>query len=225
MNKGLKYTLIVLGSILVLYQTAKMTNILALYRSPAGSSFPTLKSGERFWASRLKSPKRFSLVCFKWKDSMQGSHLRVYRLCGIEGDKIEIRDGVLYINEVNVDVRLSLAHNYLMKTEDAQKLIELKEIEEEGWNSYSPDSVMATVPDEAIRKYSISAQKVITAKNFLNTYISKTFQADWNDDHFGPLIVPKSKYFVLGDNRSAAEDSRYIGFIDKSSVVATVIGK
>jgi len=37
-------------------------------------------------------------------------------------------------------------------------------------------------------------------------------------DNFGPYIVPKEKYFVLGDNRDQSYDSRYWGFVDKNQI-------
>jgi signal peptidase I len=37
-------------------------------------------------------------------------------------------------------------------------------------------------------------------------------------DNWGPLVVPPSKYFVLGDNRDNSEDSRYWGFVGREDI-------
>jgi signal peptidase I len=59
----------------------------------------------------------------------------------------------------------------------------------------------------------------------VNDMISQRWKKPWTANNFGPVTVPEDHYFVLGDNRDNAADSRYIGFIPKKNWKGTVLNK
>jgi signal peptidase I len=58
-----------------------------------------------------------------------------------------------------------------------------------------------------------------------NDEITAQFHQPWTPGNFGPVRVPDDHYFVLGDNRYNAMDSRFIGFIPKKDVTGVVLNR
>ena len=56
-------------------------------------------------------------------------------------------------------------------------------------------------------------------KLYINDRFIKDVVIDKTDDFEVDGIIPKDKYFVLGDNRNNSVDSRIIGLIDKKDIV------
>lgn len=91
------------------------SSILGLYVIPTGSMLPTIKRNDRIIANKLAyglmlpfaetqiaswaKPERGDIVLFK---SPKEDNTFVKRVIGIEGDKINFRDGVLVINDTPV---------------------------------------------------------------------------------------------------------------------------
>ncbi len=64
------------------------------------SMYPTLHEKDRIIASkltyRISTPKRGDIVIFKNPDDMRLNYIK--RVIGVAGDRIEIRDGVVFVN-------------------------------------------------------------------------------------------------------------------------------
>ena len=41
--------------------------------------------------------------------------------------------------------------------------------------------------------------------------------------NYGPVTVPASQYFLLGDNRNNSEDSRFFGYVPRGNVIGKAI--
>ncbi len=224
MNKFFRFALLLLVVIGLLWLVARMTNVLQFYRSPSTANAPSIQHNELLFASSLVKPKRFDFICYRADLPMMGRQIVTHRLCGLPGDTIELRNGDLFVNGKNADEQLSLTHNYRLSAHDFARLKEHLKIEEYWVERISPDSVELPLSDAFIREHQVPAYRKLVDEP-KDESIAKLFGGHANQDRLGPVIVPKETYFVLGDNRHHTQDSRYLGFIDRSQTVATVLGK
>ena len=225
MSRLLKILLIILISIVSLWILGRITNTFQYYNTPTPANEPTIKAGNKFFASVLKTPRRFDFICFNGEVPGLGMQLRVFRLCGMSGDTVEIRNGVLFINDEAVDKKLTLSHNYLVPAPEYEKIKDKLNGTESFFTQNASDKVTVTLTEKFVSGNHLNATRIVLPKSYADTEISKLFLHPWNQDNFGPVKVPVNHYFVLGDNRHNALDSRYTGFINKKDFVATVLWK
>ncbi|AEV69634.1 signal peptidase I [Acetivibrio clariflavus] len=72
---------------------------------PTGSMEDTIMPGDRVFASRIHyfftEPKRGDIIVFKYPDDESINYVK--RVIGLPGEKVEIRNGEVYINDVKLD--------------------------------------------------------------------------------------------------------------------------
>jgi len=74
---------------------------------PSGSMLPTIKVGDRLMVNKFiysfKEPTRGDIVVFHPPEVLNSKHDYVKRLIALPGDKVEIKNSKLYINDKEVD--------------------------------------------------------------------------------------------------------------------------
>lgn len=224
-NKVLKVFLITVGLLFTLWVIGRVTHAFQYYKSPSAANYPALEVGDRFFSTNLLSPERNDLVCYEFEDPYFGKHVRVHRVSGLGGDTVELKEGILFVNGKNADEGKNLAHSYLLTTKQLIELQSTNDINQEDIQVLSPDSALVTLADDLVRQQLPTARRYIVPAEQVVPEIKALFKGNWNTDHFGPVVVPAGHYFLMGDNRHASQDSRYIGFIAMDRIKGTVIGK
>jgi signal peptidase I len=110
--------------------------IIQAFKIPSGSMKPTLLIGDHILVNKfiygikipftdsyilkITKPKRGDVVVFKWPRDERKDFIK--RVIGIEGDKIEIKDDILYVNDEKIkteyigkyrDENIAMANKYL----------------------------------------------------------------------------------------------------------------
>ena len=209
----------------VLLIIAYGTNILRYYKNSTFANHPTLPVGSRMLVSSLVQPKKMDFMAFKHQDSIFGGKY-IFRLVGIPGDTILLRKGNLFINNTDADAELSLAYSYILPLGKAKEVeADLLPIDQDGIKFYkvSQDSVIAYTTKVVAIKNNLYNFRVINKEQHFNKDIFSVYGKEWNKDFFGPLVLKDDEYFVLGDNRDNAYDSRYIGPVKKNQIIGKAI--
>lgn len=224
MRKKIKFIWYFGLSILGLILIGRIVNIFQYYKSPTIANEPTLPINSSMLGSKLINPKRLDFIWFMGETPF-GRNLNLYRLCGLEGDTVEIRNGTLFVNSIDIDKELKLSHNYLVLNRELENIESLKSIDLGFVQTITNDTVSIPLSDEFIIENRINATRLVYPVSHKDSLINSKFDKAWNQDNFGPIIVPANTYFVLGDNRHQSLDSRYKGFIDKADYSSTIFWK
>ncbi|MBX3239678.1 MAG: signal peptidase I [Chitinophagaceae bacterium] len=224
MSKPVRVLLFIAGLLVFVIATGKLTNTLVISKASSGANEPGMKTGSWILASNLVRPRTFTFIVFNSSSIEEKRMNRVYRVIGMPGDTIEIKLGNTYLNGRYIDDDILLNHMYTVSIGEFNKMDEIINFGEGEYYSsmFSRDSVMLFTNKKLLDRFGVSGNRPISLPEREESFIESVWGRKWNKDNFGPVVVPAEMYFVLGDNRDNAQDSRYLGFINHADYRCTV---
>jgi len=211
--------LVVVCALLLLWMGGRATHVFETYIVPTDSNLPTMKPGTRVMASSLVKPDYGKFVCFK----QPNENVWLFRCIGKPGDMVEIRDSHVFLN--GKELNEPYAYNdYFITNKQLDSIRGYVAQYNYPVKPYNDSLQVISFTDAEFKTYHLHLNRYFEKKGVVNKQAFGSFQMlNYNEDNMGPLKVPANSYFLLGDNRHDAMDSRYLGFISKDDIISTVI--
>ena len=210
---------ILIGALLGVFIFGRLTNLLGFYTVKAGSSLPTLKVNSLVLSSSLIKPVNGDYIIFWFTDFYYGRQQYIFRQVADEGDVIRIKNGIAYVNNVNIDTGLNLLQYYKVEAKDLTDL---------DADAMILDSNLFVVSRETkgLQNTNFKGVPMIEEVTLFEQGVTTPgYDSNWTLDNFGPYTIPIGYVFVLADNRHGGRDSRFIGPVSKDSITSTVFLK
>ncbi|WP_457678066.1 signal peptidase I [Thermovibrio sp.] len=163
------------------------TFVVQSFHIPSGSMIPTLLVGDFILVDKItyhfRPPDRGDVVVFHFPLNEKVYYVK--RIIGVPGDRIQVKDGKVYVN------------GKPCRYEDAGKYSYY-----ENGREFTGELYYEFLPrkEGGIKKHLI-------------------LKTGTQGDNTQVFVVPKGKYFMMGDNRNNSYDSRYWGFVDRDKIV------
>jgi signal peptidase I len=211
------------GSAIGLWIIGRLTHAFRILRVRSSANEPTISRGKFIFITNLRKPRRFDLVTYRAIVPPGGVTILTHRLCGMPGDMLEIKAGVLYVNGKDADKTLSLQHIFKVPVKDSVAI----EYDQQQAYTIPPytNTIYIALEDKRVKKDALNCERYVLPPGLRDEDVYATFKQNWNRDHFGPLRVPKDSFFLLGDNRGNSRDSRQFGLVGHTKILGTVLFK
>ncbi|WP_312399882.1 signal peptidase I [Chryseobacterium sp.] len=219
-NKIFNRILLTGSAIVTLLIIAKLFGVLQYAYVPQAGGEPNIKKKSFVFMTNILPYDKFKLITYNQTTEEFGKGAYVQRLVGVQGDKIQIINGDLFVNNESVDSRFKLNHAYKIDRAFVNELMLNKGKSENEFYPINEDFFITNLSKDELNN-NFSYERFINSNP--DPEISKLYHKKWSADNFGPVTVPPGKVFFLGDNRNASLDSRYIGFVDEDEIVGRII--
>ncbi len=202
-NKLKKYTGIVLKSWIfslvtaLLIATSVKSSLADWNDVPTGSMQPTILIGDRIFVNKLAYDLKIPFTTYhlaKWSDPERGDIVVFF----------SPEDGKRLVKRVigtPGDI-ISMRDNRLFINEKPVEYIQLQ------------PKIMNRFDSELKNDHIFLSEQLIVKDHAVMLSLSRSSLSS-----FGPVTIPKGKYFMMGDNRDNSADSRFFGFIDRNLIV------
>lgn len=201
---------------------------------PTGSMIPTIEPKDRLFGNmviyKFSKPQREDIIVFK--EPIQNKVLFTKRLMGLPGEKVEIKNNHLYVNDKRIDEReysplgaLGAANYWIIpKKGDTLEVIPGSDYKEAmRAKNYDIDKVQKFLVknpgavDEILPDLQFKVNGVPTGM-VLDVIHDKKYVKELLNGEKVTLILDEDYYLALGDNTNNSLDSRMWGFVKESRI-------
>jgi signal peptidase I len=219
---------------------------LEAFKIPSSSMYPTLVIGDHVYVDKLsvewRPPERGEVIVFAYPCDPDRDYIK--RVIARGGDTVEVRCSVVYVNGAAAPSKLVEANASYKDHDEREGLWFVRSSsryrESLGGHTYDTfHNLERPVHDDTVRDFPVRDRPFAPSCQQGDFYAPKpgamrqptgqlveTKPADSATPcepqlHF---VVPPDSYFVMGDNRNNANDSRFWGVLPSSAVIGRVIG-
>ncbi|MFB2578449.1 MULTISPECIES: signal peptidase I [unclassified Acinetobacter] len=188
------------------------------FNIPSESMNPTLQTGDFILVNKYAYGVRLPLTNTKVIDSGSPQHgdVAVFaypkdpkikfikRIIGLPGDKVEIRDGQMYINGQLQPSDFKADSTVIVNTLNENN--QIKKLPVAG------KQYLTTIGEhQFLAQYLLPQQPDLLAQNYVQSMLIDSHRLSQQQNL--SFEVPAGQYFAMGDNRDQSDDGRYWGFI------------
>ncbi len=169
---------------------------LEAFRIPSSGMAPTLVPGDQLFVEKFRrDPGPGDVIVFRHPQNLGTDY--VQRVIGVEGDRIEVREGRLFVNGTEAAESARVACEY---------------------SDFDPDGRWST-------RSALCAQQTLGQARFTVAHGGEVPRPEFDFPAEGaaPYVVPPASLFVMGDNRENSNDSRFWGAVPVDHVKGTAL--